>query len=99
MILELDQWRAPTAGEWGAILYNALLVFCLCHIIWFRLARKLPPIASSLSIMLIPILGVFSGAWTLDESLSIYDLGALSLIVLAMSIVLLPYAKKRAAPP
>jgi drug/metabolite transporter (DMT)-like permease len=98
MALELEQWRTPTTGEWGAILYNALLVFCICHIIWFRLARKLPPIASSLSIMLIPIVGVGSGAWALNETLGVYDIAALGLIVLAMSVVLLPRTKRDAVP-
>lgn len=93
VVLEIDQWRAPTLGEWGTILYNALLVFCVCHIIWFRLARKLPPIASSLSIMLIPVLGVFSGAWALDEAIGPYDISALILILIAMAVVLLPRRK------
>lgn len=94
LLLEASQWRSPTIGEWMAILYNAVLVFCLCHIIWFRLARKLPPIASSLSIMLIPVLGVFSGSWALDETVGPYDLGALILIVIAMLVVLLPEKDK-----
>ena len=94
LLLEASQWRSPTIGEWMAILYNALLVFCLCHIIWFRLARKLPPIASSLSIMLIPVLGVFSGSWALDETVGPYDLGALILIIIAMLVVLLPERDK-----
>ncbi|MEY2682335.1 MAG: hypothetical protein RIQ66_896 [Pseudomonadota bacterium] len=93
VVLEIDQWRAPTPSEWATILYNALLVFGFCHIIWFRLARKLPPIASSLSIMLIPVLGVFSGAWALNETIGPYDISALILILIAMAVVLLPRRK------
>lgn len=89
---EAGQWRMPTTGEWAAILFNAVVVFGFCHVVWFRLARKLPPVASSLSVMLIPILGVFSGAWALNESIGPYDLGALLLILLSMGAVLL---KKR----
>lgn len=95
--MERHQWRMPTAGEWGAILYNAIMVFCLCQIIWFRLARKLPPVASSLSIMLIPVLGVFSGAWALNETIGAYDITALVLILIAMAVVLLPRRKSAAA--
>ena len=90
---EMKDWRPPTTGEWWAIFYNALLVFCVCHIIWFRLARKLPPIASGLSVMLIPVLGVFSGAWALDEAIGPYDISALILILIAMAVVLLPRRK------
>jgi drug/metabolite transporter (DMT)-like permease len=89
-VLERDQWKMPNAEVWAAILFNAFVVFGFCHIVWFRLARKLPPIASSLSIMLIPALGVFSGAWWLNESVGPYDFGALILILLSMAAVLLP---------
>ncbi len=89
---ESSQWRMPTMGQWAAIVFNAVVIFGFCHVVWFRLARKLSPVASSLSIMLIPILGVFSGAWALNETIGPYDLGALVLILLSMGAVLL---KKR----
>jgi drug/metabolite transporter (DMT)-like permease len=87
--IESSQWRLPRPTEWAAILFNGFIVFGFCHIVWFRIARKLPPVASSLSIMLIPILGVFSGAWALNETIGPYDIGALILILLSMSAVLL----------
>lgn len=40
--------------------------------------------------MLIPVLGVFSGAWALDEAIGPYDISALILILIAMAVVLLP---------
>jgi drug/metabolite transporter (DMT)-like permease len=89
IVFESGQWKMPRPGEWAAILFNAVVIFGFCHVVWFRLARKLPPVASSLSIMLIPILGVFSGAWALDETIGPYDLGALILILLSMGAVLL----------
>ncbi len=92
ILLESSQWRMPTLGEWAAILFNAVVIFGFCHVVWFRLARKLPQVASSLSIMLIPILGVFSGAWALNETIGPNDMGALVLILLSMAAVLL---KKR----
>jgi drug/metabolite transporter (DMT)-like permease len=92
VMFESSQWRMPTTGEWAAILFNAVVIFGFCHVVWFRLARKLPPVASSLSVMLIPILGVFSGAVALNESIGPYDIGALILILMSMGAVLL---KKR----
>jgi drug/metabolite transporter (DMT)-like permease len=71
----------------------------VCHVIWFRLARKLPPTASSLSIMLIPVLGVFTGAWALDETIGPYDIGALVLILLAMAVVLMPRREPKQSAP
>jgi hypothetical protein len=38
-------------------------------------------------------LGVFSGAWALDEVIGPYDISALILILIAMAVVLLPRRK------
>ncbi len=87
--LERAAWRMPTTPEWLAIVYNAVLVFGFAHLAWFRLARSLPPIASSLSIMLIPMVGLFTGAWLLGEVPHWQDYAALVLMLLAMACVLL----------
>jgi drug/metabolite transporter (DMT)-like permease len=96
VLFERDAWRMPTAVEWAAILYNAIIIFGFAHVAWFRLARTLPPFASSLSVMMIPVLGVFSGAWLLHESPRWQDYCAMLLILVAMSSVLL---KPGSAPP
>jgi drug/metabolite transporter (DMT)-like permease len=54
------------------------------------IARKLPPAASGLSVMMIPVLGVFSGMWILGERPSWQDYVALALILVALSTVLIP---------
>lgn len=89
IVFEHSAWRLPTHAEWGAILYNAVVIFGFAHVVWFRLARTLPPVASSLSVMMIPILGVFSGAWMLGETPHWPDYAAMLLILAAMSTVLL----------
>ena len=53
------------------------------------MARKLPPVASILSVMMIPVVGVFSGAWLLGETPGWQDYIATALILLSMSPVLL----------
>ncbi|GIZ51963.1 DMT family transporter [Noviherbaspirillum aridicola] len=88
-ILERDAWHQPDAATWGAILYNAIIIFGFAHVVWFMLARSLPPVASSLSVMMIPVLGVFSGAWLLGETPHWQDYAAMLMILAAMSSVLL----------
>jgi drug/metabolite transporter (DMT)-like permease len=56
---------------------------------WARLARSLPPAASGLSVMLIPVVGVFSSLWLLGETPYWQDYAALLLILVALSTVLL----------
>jgi drug/metabolite transporter (DMT)-like permease len=95
-LFERTSWRLPNTIEWSAILYNAAIVFGFAQVVWFQLARTLPPVASSLSVMMIPVVGVFSGAWMLHETPHWQDYGAMLLILAAMSTVLLkPAARAR----
>ena len=87
---EFDRWQEPSATHWASILYNAVLVFGFAHAAWFYLARSLPPVASTLSVMMIPILGVFSGAWALNETLHWQDWAAMGLMVVSIASVLWP---------
>jgi drug/metabolite transporter (DMT)-like permease len=87
---EQPQWKAPSAVSWASILYNAVIIFGFAHAAWFFLARSLPPIASTLSVMMIPILGVFSGALGLGEVLHWQDWAAVVLMVVAIASVLAP---------
>jgi drug/metabolite transporter (DMT)-like permease len=82
--------RSPGPAAWAAVLYNAFLVFGFAQLIWFRLATILPPVASGLSVMLIPVIGVFSGVWMLGERLAWQDWVALGSILAAIATVLLP---------
>jgi drug/metabolite transporter (DMT)-like permease len=90
VVLEHDQWRMPSAPVIGAIAYNAVLIFGYAHAAWFYLARGLPPVASTLSVMFIPVLGVFSGALWLGEVLHWQDWAAVVLMMIAIASVLLP---------
>ena len=88
--LEYPQWQMPSGHTWFAIGYNAVLVFGFAQAVWLTLARTLPPIASTLSVMMIPILGVFSGALGLGEQLHWQDWAAVGLMVISMASVLVP---------
>lgn len=74
-------------SQWWPIFYNAFGVFAFCQVGWFFLAKSLPPIASSLSVMVIPVVGVMSGAFFLGETPHVNDYIALGLILLSMAVV------------
>jgi drug/metabolite transporter (DMT)-like permease len=94
VLFERDQWQAPSEATWMSIAFNAVLVFGFAHAAWFYLARSLPPVASTLSVMLIPVLGVFSGALWLGEVLHWQDWAAVVLMVLSICSVLWPAASQ-----
>lgn len=96
VLFERQYWHWPTAGQWASILYNAVGVFAFAQAAWLMLARELPPVASTLSVMFIPVLGVFSGAWWLGETLHWQDWTAVGLVMLSIGSVLLPSRTARA---
>jgi drug/metabolite transporter (DMT)-like permease len=89
-VFEQDRWQMPAESTQWAILYNALGVFAFAQAAWLTLARGLPPVASTLSVMFIPVLGVFTGAWLLNEVLHWQDWTAVVLMVVAIASVLWP---------
>jgi drug/metabolite transporter (DMT)-like permease len=90
ILFEQAQWKMPAATTWGAIGFNAVLIFGVVQTLWLSMARRLTPVASTLSVMMIPVLGVFSGAGLLGEVLHWQDWAAVLLMVLAIASVLLP---------
>ncbi len=81
-------WRWPTLMEWLAILYSGGLSFGVGYVAWFLVARKLTPVTSGLSVMLVPVVGLSSGAAILGEQIALTDIAALGLILCAMVLVL-----------
>ena len=96
VLFERPQWKVPAAPNAWAIAYNAVLIFGYAQAAWLFLVRSLPPLASTLSVMLIPVLGVFSGALWLREVLHWQDYAAVLLMMAAIASVLWP-AKTRAS--
>lgn len=95
ILFERAAWRMPNLPEWLSIAYNAILVFGFAFVVWFRLARTLPPVASGLSVMMIPVVGVFSGAWMLGETPHWQDYCAMVLILVSLGTVLIKPSKPK----
>jgi drug/metabolite transporter (DMT)-like permease len=89
-VFERDQWQVPPTQTWGAIAYNAILIYGFSQAAWLSLARGLPPVASTLSVMFIPVLGVFVGAVWLREAVHWQDYVAVALMMVAIASVLWP---------
>ena len=86
--VERAAWIGPSAAVWAAIAFNALLIFGFAQPAWLYLVRSLPPVASTISVMLIPALGTASGAWWLNEQLHWQDAAALLMILAAIAAIL-----------
>jgi drug/metabolite transporter (DMT)-like permease len=90
IVFERDRWQLPDATTWTSVAYNAVLIFGFAQPVWLVLARNLPPAASTLSVMMIPVLGALSGALWLHETLHWQDAAAVVLMGVAIASVLWP---------
>lgn len=88
LLFERDDWHLPPPQVWLPMAYNAILIFGVVHTLWFSLARHLTPVASTVSVMFIPVIGLFTGALWLGEVLHWQDWAAVLLIALAIVAVL-----------
>lgn len=88
IVFEGSRWRWPDAPVAASVGFNAVVIFGFSQAAWLFLAKTLPPVASSISVMMIPVLGVFSGAFFLGEVLHWQDWAAVVLMVSAIALVL-----------
>jgi len=92
----LEPW--PTwqfsAPMWGSLAYGALINYGFAQIIWFGLARHLPPATSAMSIMAIPLIGTASATLIVGEVPGWQDAAAMLCVMAAIAAVLLPSRSK-----
>lgn len=81
---EMSVW--PLAG----LVYNIFFAFIFGNWAWMKIVTIAPVSVSSLSTLLIPVIGVFSGVFVLDEQPGWNDYAALLLVCAALATVLLP---------
>lgn len=72
------------------VLYNMFLCFIFCYWAWFRLVDTLPIAVSSMSTLMIPVVGTVSGALLLGEKIGWQEMAALACVFVALSAVLMP---------
>jgi len=85
--LQLSFW--PLAG----LIYNVLFAFIFGNWAWMKIATTAPVSVSSLSTLMVPVVGVFSGVLILGERPGWNDYAALVLVCASLATVLLPARK------
>lgn len=81
-----------TVGLWPAlgVLYNVLIAFAWAHWAWIKLATSVSVTVFSLSMLVIPVVGVISGLLFLGERPSWAEYGALGLVLGSLFSVAVP---------
>jgi len=78
-----------------ATFYNIVVAFTFAYWAWTKIAVEAPVGVSSLAVMMVPAVGVFSGALVLGETPHWQDYAALLLVVGSLATVLLPSGTAR----
>jgi drug/metabolite transporter (DMT)-like permease len=96
--LFFDDWRI--LGHVGAkpllgLLYNVLIAFAFAHWAWIKIATTVPVMVFSLSMALIPVVGVLSGMLVLGERPTWAEYAALLLVLGSLITVVIPARQAR----
>jgi drug/metabolite transporter (DMT)-like permease len=75
---------------WASLAYGALINYGMAQLIWFGMARNLPPATSAMSIMAIPLVGTLSATLIVGEMPHWQDWLAMVFVMLAIASVLWP---------
>ncbi len=93
-IIDWGHWHPISARATVGLVYNMTFVFIFCYWAWFKIATAAPAGVSSLSTLMIPVVGVFSGIWLLGESPRWQEYVALVLVIASLATVLIPAAPR-----
>ena len=89
-ILELGRHPPISAHAWLGIAYNVFIAFAWAHWAWIKIATSVSVTVFSLSMLVIPVVGVLSGMVFLGERPSAYETIAMLLILTALATVVAP---------
>lgn len=75
---------------WLSLVYGVLINYGFAQLIWFGLARDLPPATSAMSVMAIPLVGTLSATFIVGEVPHWQDWLAMGFVMMAIASVLWP---------
>jgi drug/metabolite transporter (DMT)-like permease len=93
LALSLEPLPDPSAFSapmWVSLAYGALINYGFAQLIWFGMARQLPPATSAMSVMAIPLVGTLSATFIVGEVPHWQDWAAMVFVMVAIASVLLP---------
>ena len=88
----VDAGRHPpiSVQAWLAIAYNVLVAFAWAHWAWIKIVTSVSVTVFSLSMLVIPVVGVISGMIFLGERPGPHEIVAMLLILAALASVVVP---------
>ena len=82
--------RDFSSGLWWSLLYGVVLNYGYAQVIWFGMAKRLPPSASAFSIMAVPVVGTLTATFIVGEVPRATDWAAAACVMVAIAAALIP---------
>lgn len=82
-----------SGAMWFSLAYGVLINYGFAQIIWFGMARDLPPATSAMSVMAVPLIGTVAAPLIVGEWPGWHDWVAIVFVMAAIAAVLLPPRK------
>ena len=84
----VDYETVEFPGLWPilCLLYNIFIAATFCLYAYFEVVRIFPVGITTIGVLIAPVVGVFSGAFTLGEPLGVAEFGALALVLAAIAL-------------
>jgi drug/metabolite transporter (DMT)-like permease len=79
-----------STGLWWSLVYGVVLNYGYAQVIWFGMAKRLPPSASAFSIMAVPVVGTLTATVIVGEVPRASDWAAAACVVVAIAAALMP---------
>ncbi len=92
LMLEPPPLQTFSGPMWWSLLWGAAINYGVAQIIWFGMARNLPPQASSFALMAVPLVGTATAGWIVDEWPRPTDWVAAAFVMVAILSALWPRA-------
>lgn len=94
-LIEDPRHLASISGPaWAGLAFNAIIVFGWAHWAWIKLSTSMSVTVFSLSMLMIPVVGVLSGALFLGERPGWPEFAALALVLGSLLTVIVPQRMK-----
>lgn len=90
---DLASLRGVGLPAWSGVLYNVFVSFAFAHWAWIKIATSVPVSVFSISMLIIPVIGVLSGIVFLGERPGWAEVAALFLVLSALATVIRPSAR------
>lgn len=85
-----EPFRLPDVTDykgWGTVAFSGIVASALAFLMWFRLLKAIPASTAGISLLLVPVVGVFSGVLLLGETVDLAMITGMALILISIGLV------------